>query len=507
MIRLCKKSVLVWGISLTLMLSMLAWIPAPVSAQTYPTITLNVHMIQEIDEIDLIGGDWDWYYYIGTYDGAWSWWGPHDAPNGQDVTIDVDHALQVTTSTFQFSVVFCEEDFWTEDDRADISSDLGGGADDVSSCVPDPDPPAGAYIGTWNLLTETLGGDTTTVDSGYFKTSGEFDGSTATDENDAAFWFDITDNYYPPTAEAGPGETGYVGDSISFNGSGSIGSPGSSIENYEWDFDDDGTYDSTGEITTTTFSTKGNHTVTLRVTDSIGTTATDTTWVDILNKDPVAAFTHSPLDPDTSDDIAFVDTSTDPDGTIASWSWDFGDGSTSTDNNPTHSYADDGEYIVTLNVTDNDGATNETSHPITILNVGPIASINVSPAEPIVDKEAQFTDTSTDSDGDIVSREWDFGDGQTSDVQNPTHQYDEVGEYNVTLTVTDDDGATDTFELTITVKEPEPPSGLGALADYWWLVVIIVIIVALVLILLLKRQKPAEETPPQEETPGETGPP
>jgi len=77
----------------------------------------------------------------------------------------------------------------------------------------------------------------------------------------------------------------------------------------------------------------------------------------------------------------------------------------------------------------------------------------------------------------------------------------------VTLTVTDDDGATDTFALTITVKEPDPPSVLGALADYWWLVVIIVIIVALVLILLLRSQTPAEETPPQQETPGETGPP
>lgn len=141
---MCKKSVLVWGISLTLMLSMLAWIPASVSAQTYPTIALTMYRIQEIDPIDLFGGDWDWYYYIGTYDGAWSWTGPHDAPNGGDVTIDEIHTFQATMTTFQFSVVFCEGDFWTNDDRADISSDLGGGADDVSSCVPDPDPPAGA---------------------------------------------------------------------------------------------------------------------------------------------------------------------------------------------------------------------------------------------------------------------------------------------------------------------------------------------------------------------------
>ena len=492
---------------LMLVFGMLLCVPLQVSAQTYPTMTLTVHRIQEIDTIDGFGGDWDWYYYIGTYGGGWSWSGPHDAPNGQDVIIDDVHTFQSTTSTFQFSVVFCEGDFWTNDDRADISSDFAGGADDVSSCIPGSDPPGGAYVGYWNLVTSYLSGDTTTTEMGYFKTSGDYDGSTGSDENDAGFWFDLTDNYYPPAANAGPNKQGYIGDSISFDGGGSTGSPGSSIEEYEWDFDADGTYDATGKIVSTTFSAKGFHTVVLRVTDSIGTTATDTTTVEILNKDPVAAFTYSPSAPDTSDEIEFIDTSTDPDGTIASWSWDFGDGDTSTNRNPTHTYTDDGDYTVVLTVTDNDDGTDEESQVITVLNVSPVASYNLSHAEPTTDDLIQFNDESTDSDGSIAAWEWDFGDGYTSDIQNPTHRYNASGEYTVSLTVTDDDGDTNTAEFTITVEEVEPPSGLGVLADPMYLAIILIIIaiVVIALVLLFRRGKPVEEVAPQAEPPAEPG--
>lgn len=509
MIRLSKKSIACCGMCLLLVLGTLVCMPYRVTAQTYPTITLTVYRIQEIDAIDLLGGDWDWYYYIGTYDMGWSWSGPHDAPNGQDVIIDDVHTFQSTKNTFQFSVVFCEGDFWTNDDRADISSDMAGGADDVASCVPASDPPGGAYVGTWNLVTGFLTGDTTTVEMGYLKTSGDYDGSTGTDENDAGFWFDIADNYYPPTAEAGPPKSGYVGDSISFDGGDSTASPGSSIEDYEWDFDNDGMYDATGKIVTTTFSTKGSHTVRLRVTDSIGTTATDTMTVEILNKDPIAAFTYSPSDPDTSDEVEFIDTSTDPDGTIASWFWDFGDGDTSTSRNPTHTYTDDGDYNVILTVTDNDDATDQKSQTITVQNVPPVASCNVSLAQPTADDEIEFTDTSTDSDGTVVEWEWDFGDGYTSDIQNPKHQYQEAGEYEVALTVTDDDGDTDTVTLTITVQKAEAPSSFGILAEpaYLGIILLIMIIVIVTLALLWKRRsKPVEEVPPERETPGEPGP-
>jgi PKD repeat protein len=474
-------------------------------AQTYPTVSLTVYRIQEVDAIDLFGGDWDWYYYVGVLDGTWTWT-YHPSPNGQDVIVNELIEFQVTSSTFTFSIVFCEGDFWTNDDRADLSSDSGGGADDVASCIPASGlVPYGGYLGTWNLVTETLSGDMTTTELGYFKTSGDFDVSTSTDENDANLWFDISDNYSPPTADAGPSKSGYAGDSISFDASGSTASWGSSITDYEWDFNNDGTYDSSGKIVTTTFSTKGIHTVKLRVTDSLGVHAYDTTTVEILNKDPVAAFTYSPSSPKTSDEVEFIDTSTDPDGTIASWEWDFGDGGTSTKKNPTHEFLDDGKYNVVLTVTDNDGGQDSETIKITVKNRKPVADFSCTPSDPTTVDTVEFSDSSSDEDGTIEGWEWDFGDGYTSDIENPTHKYSEAGDYSVELTVTDDDGDKDTVSFDITVAKADegflPGIGGGALGSWLILIIIIIVVVAVVVSLLAIRRMRKRGTAPPPETP------
>ncbi len=80
------------------------------------------------------------------------------------------------------------------------------------------------------------------------------------------------------------------------------------------------------------------------------------------NTPPTAAFS----DTCASLTCSFTDTSTDPDGTIASWSWSFGDGATSTEQNPSHTYGTTGQYTVTLQVTDNGGATATTQQPVTV---------------------------------------------------------------------------------------------------------------------------------------------
>jgi PKD repeat protein len=83
------------------------------------------------------------------------------------------------------------------------------------------------------------------------------------------------------------------------------------------------------------------------------------------------------------------------------------------------------------------------------------------------DLDCSFTDSSTDSDGSIVSWSWDFGDGGTSTAQNPTHDYASAGTYTVTLTVTDDDGATDSESKTVTAQQPpEPPDGIVFFDDF-----------------------------------------
>ena len=77
------------------------------------------------------------------------------------------------------------------------------------------------------------------------------------------------------------------------------------------------------------------------------------------------------------------------------------------------------------------------------------------PEHPTIFNTIDFTDTSIDSDGTVVSWDWDFGDGNTSNLQDPSHNYPVLGDYDVSLTVTDDDGAIDTIEIVLSVAGPE----------------------------------------------------
>jgi PKD repeat protein len=143
-----------------------------------------------------------------------------------------------------------------------------------------------------------------------------------------------------------------------------------------------------------------------------------------------------------------VDRSEDEDGSIASWAWDFGDGATSSERNPSHSYASSGTYQVLLLVTDDDGAADTRTRSARA--EGPPPPSNERPrAEFRVECSGltcTFADQSEDRDGTIVSWAWSFGDGATSSERNPVHTYATEGRRDVLLTVTDDLGATDTRE-------------------------------------------------------------
>ena len=171
---------------------------------------------------------------------------------------------------------------------------------------------------------------------------------------------------------------------------------------------------------------------------------------------PNADFIYLPSNPTTQDVIQFTDSSTDLDGYIVSWSWDFGDGNTSTKQNATHKYADNGIYSITLKVTDNYGATDEISQQLSVLNVGPTADFDYSPSNPTDLQNVIFTDKSSDLDGDIVNWSWDFGDGNTSKLQSPSYQYGDNGTYTISLTITDDDGSTDVKSQQISVSNVAP---------------------------------------------------
>lgn len=166
------------------------------------------------------------------------------------------------------------------------------------------------------------------------------------------------------------------------------------------------------------------------------------------NEPPTAAFTYNASDLS----VTFSDQSTDPDGTISAWSWAFGDGATSTAQNPSHTYAASGTYTVSLTVTDNDGAAGTTSQDVTVSsgeeNQMPVANFTFTTNE----LTATFTDSSTDPDGSIVNWSWAFGDGATSTLQHPSYTYAAAGTYSVSLTVTDDQGATDSITHDVTVS-------------------------------------------------------
>src|SRR4030042_4049960 len=150
---------------------------------------------------------------------------------------------------------------------------------------------------------------------------------------------------------------------------------------------------------------------------------------------PDADFTYNPSSPTIEDIIQFTDISIDSDGTIGSWIWNFGDGDTSNLQNPTHDYTDDEIYTVILTVTDDDGATDSISKYIDMSNEDPIARFTYNPSSPTDLDIIQFTDESIDIDGTVISWSWDFEDGSTSNLQNPTHDYTDDGIYTVILTV------------------------------------------------------------------------
>jgi len=176
------------------------------------------------------------------------------------------------------------------------------------------------------------------------------------------------------------------------------------------------------------------------------------------NQPPTASFTFSPTNPLVNQWITFDGrASSDPDGTITSWAWDFGDGATGTGSQIQKRYSSGGTYTVALTVTDNRGATATTTRTVVVgtPNQPPTASFTFSPTNPDPGQNVTFNAAaSTDADGTITAYSWNFGDGTTGTGMNITKAYTSAGSYVVTLTVTDNLGATGTTTRTIQVGPP-----------------------------------------------------
>ncbi len=174
------------------------------------------------------------------------------------------------------------------------------------------------------------------------------------------------------------------------------------------------------------------------------------------NQPPVAAFT-----PTCNGLTCSVDgsASSDPDGSISSYAWTFGDDGTATGKTASHTYAQAGTYTITLTVTDNDGATNSTSKQVTVApapNKPPVAAFTPSCTALTCSVDGS---ASSDPDGTIGSYAWTFGDGATASGPTASHTYAAAGDFTITLTVTDNDGATNSTSQTVSPRPAaNPPS-------------------------------------------------
>jgi PKD repeat protein len=296
---------------------------------------------------------------------------------------------------------------------------------------------------------------TTAIASHSFAAAGTYDVSLQVTDNDGATDTAIESVYVnaPPVAVI-VADTLVVepGGAVDFASTGSSDSNGT-IVSYAWDFGDSST-DNVADPAPHTYTTLGEYAASLTVTDNDGATDTDTVTI-YVSADPVAIATASTTTPIVGETVDFTGSgSADPDGTIVSYDWDFGDGGTSTAINPSHSYMMYGTFTVTLTVTDDDSNTDTDSLTIYV-NDPPSAIASVNEPNPITGESVDFSSTgSTDVDGTITSFEWDFGDGETSTDENPSHSYASYGEFTITLTVTDDDGAIDIDSLVIIVDDP-----------------------------------------------------
>lgn len=230
---------------------------------------------------------------------------------------------------------------------------------------------------------------------------------------------------------------------------------------YIWDFGDNSGVAESNPVTSHSYIETDTYNVTLSVIDSEGFWDTTTQNITIRPKSantPTASFTYSPNEPLRGEAVTFdASSSTDPDGTIAKYRWNFGDNTTIVEEtvpSTTHTYATASTYDVMLTVMDNNELSDSTSATIKILNPGaPKAAFTYEPKNPIVNQLVTFNASlSTPNGGAIVSYFWDFGDQTNGTDMIAAHNYTSFGYYRANLTVMDSEGYFDSVSAIIKVN-------------------------------------------------------
>jgi gliding motility-associated-like protein len=233
-----------------------------------------------------------------------------------------------------------------------------------------------------------------------------------------------------------------------------------SISQWSWNFGDGNT--STQQNPVHNYSSTGPFNVKLTVTSNNGCSDDSMKIMDKVYAQPLAAFS-APAEVCNGSTINFTDQSTAPNSTLKQWLWDFGDGTTSTQQNPTKIYATPNTYSVKLTVTSAVGCSSAIATKNIVVNTLPTANFNLS-ATNCINQNITFTDASAANAGNIIKWTWNFGDGNNSVVvsNNPfTHVYSVTGTYNATLQVETDKGCVSTIFTKQIIISPLPVANFG----------------------------------------------
>ncbi len=216
-----------------------------------------------------------------------------------------------------------------------------------------------------------------------------------------------------------------------------------------WDFGDG--MGSTDTSPTHTYQNIGSYTVSLRVTTVLGETTT--TEMDYIQVGPIVDFSTDVKQGTGTLMVTFSDLTKAGSLEITGWAWDFGDGGASDERNPVHEYMP-GQFSVGLTVTTSQGDTTTTK--ANLILVAPKVTIDrVQPAGP-APFEASLLDLTMPGAFDVTKWDWNFGDGGSSEVQNPVHVFVNPGTYTVTLTITTDGGVFSVTEPNFIVSQRGP---------------------------------------------------
>lgn len=231
------------------------------------------------------------------------------------------------------------------------------------------------------------------------------------------------------------------------------GDPAGRLVSWQWSFGDG--HQASVQNPSHTYAKSGTYEVCLAVEDNAGVKGEECKDVNVVNRAPAPDFTVEGQF-ERRETLTFTNTSLDLDGTVDLVRWDMGDGTLLDGPVVTHAYEETGDYLVTMTVTDDEGALAAIQKTVSIVNNPPTAAFVIEDHPGSTRTPIQFTDASFDLDGRIVDWQWDFGDGHGSDQQHPQHAFATLGQHSISLTVTDNAEAQDTFQASLLLDNEGP---------------------------------------------------